>query len=48
MVALCDVEGSLHLFQPQGFENYDMAGEASFRLVSFVLAPLRCSSLQIC
>ena len=28
MVALCDVDGNLHLFQPQGFENYEMAGMA--------------------
>ena len=26
MVALCDVEGRLNLFQPQGFEEHDMAG----------------------
>jgi hypothetical protein len=27
MVALCDVEGRLHLFQPQGFEDHEMAGK---------------------
>ncbi len=26
MVALCDVEGHVHLFQPQGFEDHAMAG----------------------
>jgi hypothetical protein len=33
MVALCDVEGRLHLFQPQGFEDHEMAGNMLARAV---------------
>jgi ribosomal protein S14 len=32
-VALCDVEGRLHLFQPQGFEDHEMAGNMLARAV---------------